>query len=266
MNQAVRNSRIEEVAKPAWALETKLYVPVRDKEIVFGFPAFGPNTYAEAVKQVLGNGQRLPTGEQTAFMLDEAYNSNVPEVKNSARAKSVRTNIMRNGWLWVPQVNVWTPKTANSGMYSVYDKEGNGLGKVIDTNELEDRLSGGSIERGVRFSQDRSVAFAPLNTIRAGTHNKGTLAQDGAYIANYGVEGAEKIDKVASGFNFNPYSWIVDNNSGNNIQSLSALLRIWLLDGDRLLAGFDSYGGGRLGYVVSVSGSDSSAEGTAPKK
>lgn len=266
MNQTIRGSRIEEVVRPAWALEAKLYVPVRDIEVAFAFPTFGPNTYNEVVKQVLDNKQKLPTGEQTAFMLDDVYNSGVPSVKDSARAEFVRTNIMYNGWMWVPRVNVWTPKTTKTpGMYSVHDKEGNGLAKTIDTNELEGRLSGGLTERGVRFSQDRSVAFAPLKTMNAGKHAKGTLAQDGAYIANYGIEGAEKLDNVAKRFPLKPYSWIINNKSGSNIQSLSRLLRDWGLVGDRLGADFDSDGSFRDGYVVSVSGSSHSAEGTAPK-
>ena len=109
-----------------------------------------------------------------------------------------------------------------------------------------------STERGVRFSTDRRVAFAPLNTITAGAHNKGTLSQDGAFITVYGVEGAEKLDAVAKVFSLKPYSWIVDNDSDKLIQSLFALGGGRLLGDGRLSADFDSNGNGRGGYVLSV--------------
>ena len=266
MKPVTRSSRIEEVPRPPWALEAHLYAPIGENDVPFAFPAFGPGAYPSVVKEVLDNKQRLPTGEQTAFMLDEAYNSPVPEVKNSPRTQFVRDRIIRDGLLWVPKVNIWTPRSiGNPGMYSVFDENGESLARVYTTEELEDRLSKGPTEKGVRFSQDRTVAFAPQNTIRAGYHDKGTLAQDGAFIANYGVDGAEKLDNVANRFLLKPYSWIVNNRSGNNIQGLSGLDRDRDLGVVRLVADFVSAGDYRGGYVVSVSGSSSSAEGTAPK-
>lgn len=257
---------MEKIKRPVWALEANLYAPLGDRDIAFGFPAFGPSTYGAAVRQVLDNGQKLPTGEQTAFMLDEVYNSTNPDVKNSPEAQFVRNDIMYPNWLLIPSVNLWTPKDArNPGMYAVFDEAGNGLAKKLDPSELEDRLSRGSTERGVRFSQDRTVAFAPLNAIRQTYHEKRTLAQDGAYIATFGVKGAEKLDRVAKVFRNKPYSWIVDNTTDKPIQTLSALVRVRLVDVDRLSAYFDFSADCRGGYVVSVSGSRLSAEGTAPK-
>jgi hypothetical protein len=110
------------------------------------------------------------------------------------------------------------------------------------------------------------VAFAPLNTIQSGYHEKGTLAKDGAYIAAYGPKGAEELDKVANALRVKPYSWIVNNTTDKPLQTLSALLRLRYLVGSWLDAHFDSDGSNRNGYVVSVSGSSPSAEGTAPKK
>ncbi|MBU1051035.1 MAG: hypothetical protein KJ718_00570 [Nanoarchaeota archaeon] len=197
-------------------------------------------------------------------MLDEAYNSADDSVKESSRAKFVREDIMSNGWLWAPVVNVWTPRNIdNPGMYGVFDEAGEGLGRIYTTEELEDRLSGGKTERGVRFSKDRTVSFAPLNTIKGGYHEKGTLAQDGAFIGNYEVEGAEALDRVAKEFRSKPYSWVVSNDSNENIQTLSALSRHGILGDDRLDANFDSNGNSRDGYVLSVSGSKLVAEGDA---
>ncbi len=126
-------------------------------------------------------------------------------------------------------------------------------------------MRGGENWKGVRFSQDGTVAFAPQNTITAGEHKKGTLAQDGAYNAVYGPKGAETLDRVAEQFRLNPYSWIVGNRSDKPIQTLSALNRGGVVIVSRLSANFISYGDNRSGYVVSVSGSKSVAEGDALK-
>jgi hypothetical protein len=261
------SSRIEELGR-VWTPEAKWTIPQASGEPAFLFPAFGPGTYDNVVKQVIENresGVNLPRGEQSTFLLDEAYNSDDEAIKKSPRSEFVRKNIMYDGWLWIHSVNVWTPKDVkNPGMYSVFDENGEGLERVYTTEELEDRLSGGDTERGVRFSQDRTVAFVPQNTIKSGEHNKGTLSQDGAFIAVYSPEGAEALDRVAEQFRFEPYSWIVNNDSDKPIQSLSALGGD--VDDGRLVAGFGSGGGSRDGYVISVSGSDSVAKGGAPKK
>ena len=254
MNQELKASKIEELGK-VWTPETNWRVPTVRGEATFVFPAFGPNVYNEVVKQVLANKQRLPTGEQNAFMLDEAYNSADKEVKGSQRTEFVRKNIIYNGWLWVPNVNVWTPRNiSNPGMYTVFDENGEGLAVERSVAELENRLSGGSTEKGVRFSKDRKVAFSPLGLIKKGYHDKGTLAQDGAYIANYGAEGSEKLDAVAKAFSFRPYSWIVENTTDKPIQTLSALDRLGDVVGSGLDAVFNAVGG-RVGYVLPVSGS-----------
>ncbi len=273
MSQVTRTSRIERVKRPAWALEADLYVPTGDKEAAFGFPAFGPNNYSTIVRQALDNKQRLPTGEQTAFMLDEVYNSDVPGIKNSPEAQFVRDTIMKDRWLWVPVVNVWTPiSDKNAGLYGVHDENGQWYSKVYTLEELEDRLSGGKTERGVKFSQDRKIAFASGNLI-AGFgeenerhHEKGTLHKDGAFLVGYDIEGAQKLDNVGKVFTYKPRSWIVVNKTDKPVQSLSTLEWSRYLDDGRLYASFDADDDYGYGYVVSVSGSSPSAEGTAPKK
>jgi hypothetical protein len=256
-------SRIEELEK-VWTPEARWTIPKAPGEPTFMFPAFGRGSYDNDVKQVLDAKQRLATGEQSAFMLDEAYNSVANAIKNSPRTEFVRQNIMHDRWLWIPSVNVWTPKDAkNPGMYAVFDEEGHGLNREYTIEELEDRLQGSDMKRGVRFSQDRTVAFAPRNTIKSKEHEKGTLSQDGAFIAVYSPEGAEALDKVAENFALKPYSLIINNNSDKPVQTLSALDGSSI--GFRLNASFISGGLNGFGYVVSVSGSNSSAEGTAPK-
>ncbi len=254
MSQTPIISRINEIER-VWTPEAIWTVPTAHGEANFNFPVFGSGAYDAVVGQVIRNRQRLPTGEKIAFMLDEAYNSVDEGIKHNPRVESVR-KIVKDAWLWVPSVNIWTPKSAKTpGMYAVFDEKGEGLSKKYTIEELENRLSGGSTDREVRFSIDRKVAFAPLTTIASGYHQKGTLSKDGAFIAKHGVEGAEKLDNVAQVFSGRPRSWTIDNDSDRLIQTLSALDGGWYRGDDGLSAYFDSYGY-RYGYVLSVSGSE----------
>src|SRR3989344_2772781 len=249
-----------------WTPEATWNIQSPSGRAVFLFPAFGPGNYDDVVRQVLASGQRLPTGEQTAHFLGEVYTSTDDKVKKSPRVDFVKKKVINDGWLWVHNLNIWTPQNIrNPGVYVVHDEKGQGLGNKITIEELEDMLSGGNTERGVRRSENRQIAFAPLSTIKSGYHDKGTLQNDGAFIANYGVEGTEKLEIVSNSFKRKTFSWIVNNNSDGLVKSLSALLRGWYRVG-RLYAGFDSGGDFRLGYVISVSGSGFSAKGSAPKK
>jgi len=243
-----------------WTPEARWGIQTPSGEAVFLFPAFGPGNYKDVVRQVLASEQRLPTGEQTAHFLGEVYTSSDERVKKSPRIDFVKKKVINDGWLWVNNLNIWTPKNIqNPGVYVIPDEKGLGLDNQITIVELEDMLSGGNTERGVRRSENRQIAFAPLSTIKSGYHNKETLQHDGTFIANYGVEGAEKLGEVSNLFARKSYSWIVDNNSNGLIKSLSALDWYWYLVDSRLIAYFNS-DGGRRGYVISVSGLGSNAE------
>lgn len=260
----MKNTPVIEELVQRWTPEARLSVPVGDDTVPFLFPAFGPGTYADTTKETLEAGQRLPTGEQTAGMLDAVYTH--PAIKNSKYAQEVRKTIMHDGWLWVPHLQVWTPHNLkNPGLYVMPDTQGKGISQQVTLTELEDKLSGGFTERGVRFSADGTIRFAPLTTMKSEYHDKGTLAHDGAFIANYTVAGAEQLDTVAKQFTFKPYSWLMMNVSPDNILRLAALNWNRYIDVVRLNALFDACGSSRSGYVLSVAGS-SSAVGTAPKK
>jgi hypothetical protein len=274
MTQDIKQGVKVEKLERDWAPDERWTILQASGEPVFQFPAFGPGTYDNVVGQVIANRERganLPRNEQTAFMLDVAFNSPDEAIRKSSGSEFVRRNIIRDGLLWLNDVKVWTPQSGkNPTMYSVHDEDGKGLVKIYTIEELEDRLSGGDVVKipngSVRISPDRTVAAAPRSTIQYGYHEKGRLAYDGGFIATFkGVRETEAIDRVAEKLRFNPYSWIINNNSDKPIQSLSALDGVRNLDVVRLSASFVSSGYG-VGYVVSVSGLGSSAEGTAPKK
>ena len=65
---------------------------------------------------------------------------------------------------------------------------------------MEKRLNGGIEIKGVLFSGDKRVRFAPKEKYRLGNHTFRTLADDGFIIASCDVEGAEKLAKASSKF------------------------------------------------------------------
>ncbi len=230
--------------------QSYLVVPYGERELSVAHPLSGPNAYVETGKDLFSRDLSMPTGVETAFVLDEIYNSKNDDFKSSPEAENVR-DVMKNNYLWVRNRNIWTKQDAkNPGVYIVYDNKAEGVSAPFNLSELEDRLSGGSVERGVRFSKDRVVSFAPANTFSLGKQSSKDLSQSGFVIANYGVEGAEKLSKVASVFAGNPYIYGV---SGNNedVQRVACLNRSWSLDVRLGLDGND-FDSGRVGFSFGV--------------
>ena len=52
---------------------TKLWVPYENKSIAFAHSSFGPGTYQQVGKAILGAGLTLPTGDYTASLVHPAY-------------------------------------------------------------------------------------------------------------------------------------------------------------------------------------------------
>lgn len=235
--------------------QTYSRIPFNDKLLRFAQPMI-QGTYVNVGKAILSSQSpklRLPTGEERAFELDRVYNSEDAEFRESPEADAVRDN-MKNNHVWVFNRNIWTSESArNPGLYVVFDSQAQGISAPFDLTELEDKLSGGTTERGVRFSKDGTIRFAPRNTFYLGTQ-KGALADSGFVIANYGIEGAKKLDKVAPKVGMGkPYIYGVSGNS-EPIQKVAALGHDWGLDGGLGLGGGwdDDYLGFASGVRVSA--------------
>ena len=246
MEKTLAKGRIERA-------NTYLVVPHLNEEVRFSYPGQGPDNYCAVGYSILDKELTLPDGWQTASLLNEVYCSENPEFKDSPEANIIRNGVMNKRWLWVFNRNLWTPKSAkNAGVYVQSDSQGKGMSEILKISDLEDALSSGKTEKGVRFSEDGLTAFAPYNTMQAGSHAKGTLAKNGFVLASYGVEGAEKLDNVAKTFAAKPYVWLIDNAGDKPIQSLSALDGGWGGDGRLDVIG---YVGGiyRVGFAFGVS-------------
>ncbi|MFA6023138.1 MAG: hypothetical protein WC781_03545 [Candidatus Pacearchaeota archaeon] len=208
--------------QPRIERETKLWVPHNDGEIEFAYPAVGPTIYKNVGKQILSNGCEVPIGDYTASLVHSAYC--VPEIKDEPEFANVR-EIMKNNLLWVFNINLWTDK----GLYVVEDLKAEGNDITFDVNQLE-----GMVERGeelswggIRFSKGKIVRFAPKGSYKFGEHTSESFAKDGMIVANFGIEGAEKLAEVASKFRNKPYIYGIEDAKEQKEQRVSALDGSW---------------------------------------
>ncbi|MEK6945433.1 MAG: hypothetical protein AABW63_01435 [Nanoarchaeota archaeon] len=199
----------------------ELIIPHREKEIKVAYPFSGANPYSNgkarswtqdfsgastdpSVKsQILKQHQLIATGDQTASVIYAAYCSNL---KNEPEFREIR-NIMEEGasdtvGFWVFNKTLWTKK----GVYVVQqDPEAIGIKQDLDQNELEVMLENSKEIRGVRFSKDEKVRFAPKETYNLEFNTPDFLAKNGFVIASYGEEGAQKLAEVSTKFKNQPY-------------------------------------------------------------
>ena len=105
--------------------------------------------------------------------------------------------------LWIFNLNIWTC----DGVYVIQDLDVdlNVTGRDFDMplSELEKRIlrkNGAKEIRGVMFSEDGKVRFAPKGEYRLGYHTGSSFAKDGFAIASCDLEGAEKLGEVSYNF------------------------------------------------------------------
>ena len=230
--------------KPSLLVEgrTELYVPISTGEIVYVFPAFGPDNYRTVGKQIIRAGLQVPTGDEIAPFVRDLYlgaNKDKEVIKNAR-------SIFKNRWLWVFNQDLWTPE----GFYSVLDRNANGLSERLEVEDLKQRLVGGSKYKGIEFSSNRQVRFAPIGSYTFGEMSAEELEEDGVLIARHDIEGAKSLAEVSDSFENRPINYGVNVKDGQNpVQRVSAVVEYdgWLDVGG---GSFDYYG---CGFAFPVS-------------
>jgi hypothetical protein len=191
------------------------------------YPFLGPANYQTLFNTKNFSGDvRMPTGADNADFLHAVY-CGPEKFTQSPEAKEARSK-MQNSWLYIPQVNIWTPQgfrvdgQDRHGVYSVFDEEGQGRNLEFVQEELERRLSEGTeVIPGIILAD--GVSFTHRDTYTAGEHTPKELATDGLVISTYTQKGAQQLAEVSQKFNSNPYTWIIDN-PDNVVKSVSALV------------------------------------------
>ena len=218
----------------------ELIAPHEDGELAFVYPPKGPNFYQAVGKKLLERKLNLPTGYQTASLIHGAYASEEPEFQEIQK-------ILRDNWLWVFSRNLWT----SEGVYVVHDPEAIGVSQPLYQDDLERRLAGREEIGRVRFSEDRTISFAPKDSYQLGEHTPESLAKDGFMIASFEKEGAEKLGEDSGKFKENPCIWGLDIGERQEpVQRVSALNSGW--GAGRLVVDGDVRGDGRYGYAFGV--------------
>jgi len=178
-------------------------INVPEGKVVFTHPFEGPNTYREVGRAILNNktaNLSLPTGEQTAFLLDAVY-SGPESFRQHPISSELRDQIMKPRYLWVFNRNLWVPGE-KEGVYVQHDPKAVGFSEALNIDSLERKLEDGDEIQGVRFSKDRRTAFAPRKTYQEGEMDADDFANDGFVIASNGVEGAKRFFFSSSGTTF----------------------------------------------------------------
>ena len=150
-----RNARVEKGIE-------KLIIPY--KELIFIYPASGPNTYINVGNEIESQGLIRPTAEETAYLLHSTYFDS--EVKDTIEFKGIK-DIIKNRWLWEFTRQLWTPK----GVYIYDDRKG----KEKDEKHLKDKLGSKEVNHVV-YSDDNTLRFVPRQFIRLGDCSPSDLA------------------------------------------------------------------------------------------
>ena len=198
---------------------TKLVIPHEGNYVTFVYSGEGPDSYRNALRRIFEKNLRPATGEETASLFYSIFCDE--KFINKSESKKIR-GLLRNSptgnWLWVPNINLWTPE----GVYVVYDEKGMGQDYKLDVEELESSLKNAKEIGGVKFSENGKIRFAPKNTYIVGQHsyygndkNHGLysyerFAENGFIIASYGLEGAKKLEEVTRKFQSDPCIWTID--------------------------------------------------------
>ena len=223
-----RNARVEKGIE-------KLIIPY--KELIFIYPASGPNTYINVGNEIESQGLIRPTAEETAYLLHSTYFDS--DVKDTIEFKEIK-DIIKNRWLWEFTRQLWTPK----GVYIYDDRKG----KEKDEKHLKDKLGSKEVNHVV-YSDDNTLRFVPRQFIRLGDCSPSDLAISPYIQARQsGEEGAEKLADISKIFKNNTrvFGLIVNEST----QRVSALYSYWY--GDRLSVDGVSFDGGSFGGALGV--------------
>ncbi len=221
----------------------------------------GPGDYRNVGVGILSRGLQIPTGREVSYHLRESYASNDKDIANSTEAEILR-EVLDNTFLWVFNRHTWTPKEyKNAGVYVVHDPKAVGSSEY---EELEDLLSGSTSERGVRFSKNRLVRFAPYGTFREIRRHK-DLTQHGMVIAGYDIDGAENLVEVSKALKKMPRILICNNDSDYFVDAVASLDSSEDFHSGGLCVDGNNRDGS-YGYGFAFGVLPKSAEGTASKK
>lgn len=165
------------------------------KQVTFAYPPFDSGSYREVYKKILDHNQAIPNGDNIISLIYASFLEN--SFKDKLEFKNFRS-ILREG-VYIPNINV----LSEEGVYVIHDNLGSGPESKYNIAELKRKLKCGIVKKGVRFSRDGKIRFAPRASCHFSQTNE-SLSSNGFFIANFGVEGAKKLKKLSETFYYKP--------------------------------------------------------------
>lgn len=235
------------ITKPSFREEEGI-IYLDDVKLAFNSQRVGPLNFSGLRQEDYGNGFRMPIMPELVHLVYASL-----ENQDYDTAKNVVITLKRN-WLTGNTGILYVP----DGMF-VWDKPNLRDGRIsMDQKDLEARL-GSYEERGVVFSDDRSVRFTQYGFVKreqsslALSENLGVIALVG------GEENAEKIARASEHYKLDPWFCAL-----SNVKSLEIKVAGLISDnfGSRLYV--NAYGGEGFvngsSFVVRESGEATRAE------
>lgn len=224
-----------------------------DKGLVFNSQAVGPMNFAGLRQADYGQGFRMPTMPELIPLVYASL-----ENKEYQTAKNV-IQTLKQSWLTGNTGILYTLE----GMF-VQDNPKLEKGRIsMDEKILQSKL-GRHEEKGVTFSDDRSIRFVPYGFKRE-SQSSLDLATNPVILGLTGSqENAERLAKSSEHYSLNPYFWALKD--VQNPETRVAVMNLGGFD-NRLSVGASGSEDGDNRYSFGVFGvSFEDAEGVAPKK
>ncbi len=242
MEKTIKKPRFEEIVAV-----TTMKLP--NEGLVFNAQRIGPMSFNGLRNADYGEGFRMPTMPELVPLVYASL-----ENKNYDTAKNV-VKTLRNHWITGNTGILYVP----NGMY-VQDNPKLKEGRISMNQKTLERKLGKHGEKGVVFSDDKSIRFTPYNYKRESQSALDLARNPGIITLTGSEENAEKLAKASEHYKLKPYFWALEN--VDSPQTRVAGLDSYYFGGGLDVDAGGSGGDGRCSFGVLESG----AEGTAPKK
>ncbi len=174
-------------------------VNLNDVGLIYKTQRIGPMTFRNLRNADYGTGFRMPTMPELVSLVYASL-----ENRNYGGAKEV-IKTLKNHWIAGNTGILYTPE----GMYVQDNPNMEDGGISMNQKVLEGKL-GRHQEKGVLFSNDRSIRFTPYN-YKTESQSSLEFSQNSGIIALIGgEENAEKLTKASEHYCSNPYFLALD--------------------------------------------------------
>jgi len=227
------------IKKPTFKEVVAVTTMELDNGLIFNAERVGPMNFAGLRNADYGSGFRMPRMPELVPLVYASF-----ENKDYGTAKKV-IKTLRNNWLTGNTGILYVPE----GMY-VQDNPELKNGRISMNQKILESKLGKHEEKGVIFSDDKTIRFTPYNYKRD-LQSALELSKNPGIIALTGSEAnAEKLARVSERYKSRPYFWALSNVAPQT-RRVAGLDSYDLFDG-RLRIGASDFGGSDSGFSFGV--------------